>query len=42
MMLRLRIWLTARASAMKRETICGFDEYWRFRTLIAAALPMSG
>ena len=25
MMLRWRIWLTARASAMKRETICGFD-----------------
>src|SRR5262245_56788439 len=42
MMLRFRIWLTARASATKRETICGFDEYCLLRTLIAAVLPMSG
>ncbi len=42
MMLRFRIWFTARASAMKRDTICGFDENCLCSTLIAAALPMSG
>src|SRR3954465_3972310 len=42
MMLRFLIWFTARASAMKRDTIWGFDEYCLCSTLIAAALPMSG
>ena len=38
MMLRWRIWLTARASAMKRETICGSTSTGGARTLIATLL----
>ena len=42
MMLRWRIWLTARASATNRDTISGSAEYCRLRTLIATSLPISG
>jgi len=37
-----RIWLTARASDTKRETISGFEENSRDRTFSAAVLPMTG
>ena len=36
------IWLVARASAMKRETICGLLDHCRESTFTAAVLPMSG
>ena len=38
MMLRWRIWLTARASAMKRDTISGSTENWRLEHLDRDAL----
>ena len=42
MMLRWRIWFTARASATKRDTISGCAEYARDSTLIATCLPIIG